>query len=124
MQSAPRGVVTAPADVDPAMLAFVKCHVTSFAKWDVLRVLADRAGFWSSADELAIPLHHPVARVRDTLDELVVEGIIERMIASGQPRFRLAPDEMSSIVVRRLIASASSSQDLRLILVANILNRG
>src|SRR5438874_2453592 len=32
--------LAAPAELDPALLAFVKCHITSFVKWDILRVLA------------------------------------------------------------------------------------
>ena len=30
--------------LDPALLAFVKCHVTSPVKWEVLRVLAGQDG--------------------------------------------------------------------------------
>ncbi len=29
----------AQPDLDPALLAFVKCHIKSFAKWDVLRAI-------------------------------------------------------------------------------------
>jgi len=32
--------------LDPAMLAFVKCHVTSAVKWEVLRILASQDGAW------------------------------------------------------------------------------
>ena len=36
------------AEADPALLAFVKCHITSLAKWEVLRVLAPRPGLRAS----------------------------------------------------------------------------
>ena len=39
--------------LDPAMLAFVKCHVTSAVKWEVLRILASQDGAWVRSDELA-----------------------------------------------------------------------
>jgi hypothetical protein len=42
-----------PEDPDPAVLAFVKCHITSLAKWEVLRVLAGQNGAWVRGDQLA-----------------------------------------------------------------------
>ena len=29
------------AECDPALLAFIKCHLTSVAHWDLLRVLSE-----------------------------------------------------------------------------------
>ena len=43
--------------LDPALLAFVKCHVTSAVKWEVLRVLASQDGAWVCADQLARRSH-------------------------------------------------------------------
>ena len=39
--------------LDPALLAFVKCHVTSPVKWEVLRVMAGQDGAWTRAEQLA-----------------------------------------------------------------------
>src|SRR5207244_1998272 len=46
--------------LDPALLAFVKCHVTSPVKWEVLRILATWDGAWVCADQLARTSHRPV----------------------------------------------------------------
>src|SRR5690349_3747573 len=33
------------AECDPALLAFIKCHLTSMARWNILRVLGEDPGY-------------------------------------------------------------------------------
>ena len=114
------GVATAPTDFDPALLAFVKCHITSFTKWDVLRVLADRVGFWAELSQLARETHRPAEKIRQALDELSREGIVEQAGPEDEPLYRLAAGEPTTVVVARLIARATRSRELRQIVVAHI----
>jgi len=114
------GVASAPADFDPALLAFVKCHITSFTKWDVLRVLADRVGFWAELSQLARDTHRPAEKIREALDELSREAIVERAGPPEEPIYRLAAGEPTTVVVTRLIARATRSRELRQIVVAHI----
>src|SRR5919206_2294989 len=65
------------SELDPALLAFVKCHITSFVKWDVLRSLSEHIGFWLEPSTLARELNRPAEKVRDAMDELTSEGIVE-----------------------------------------------
>src|SRR5690242_12852763 len=65
------------SELDPALLAFVKCHITSFVKWDVLRALSDHVGFWTEPGVLARELNRPIEKVGEALDELSREGIVE-----------------------------------------------
>jgi predicted exporter len=104
--------------VDPAMLAFVKCHVTSPLKWEVLRVLAQAPddGSWVGLGPLARAVHKSAAQLNATLDGLVSEGIVEGDGSS----YRLPPQEATSVVLRRLIEVATHSQELRAIIVANL----
>jgi len=103
--------------VDPALLAFVKCHVTSALKWEVLRVLAGQDGTWLSAELMARAMHKTSAELSTVLAELNAEGVVEHAEGVG---YRLPPLEPTSVVLRRLIETARHSQELRSIIVANL----
>src|SRR5437764_14769742 len=79
----PRAAPTSGAD--PALLAFVKCHLSSFLRWDVLRTLAAGEGRWLELEALASVLHKPAPAVRHTLEALTVEGIGEERSDSREP---------------------------------------
>jgi hypothetical protein len=104
--------------VDPALLAFVKCHVTSAIKWEALRVLATQDGTFLTVEQLARAVHAKSAGELSTaLQELTNEGVLEQDEAAG---YRLPPLEPTSVVLRRLIQTATHSQELRSIIVANL----
>ncbi len=107
---------------DPALLAFVKCHVTSLAKWEVLRVLASHDGAWMRGEQLARSTHRQVAEVARALADLVADGVVEVEAAStlNEESYRLPVDEPTSVVLRRLIDSATHSQELRAIIAAHL----
>ena len=108
--------------LDPALLAFVKCHVTSPLKWEVLRVLASHEGAWIPADQLARACHRPRAEITQSLAELVADGVVEHIPAAtlDDVSYRLPADEPTSVVLHRLIASATQSQELRAIIAAHL----
>jgi hypothetical protein len=106
--------------LDPALLAFVKCHITSPLKWEALRVLASQEGTWLRTEQLARATHRTHTELHDALAQLVAEGVLEELPA-GQPEdvsYRLPPSEPTSIVLQRLIQEATRSQELRSIIVA------
>ena len=107
-------------DLDPALLAFVKCHVTSTLKWEALRVLASQQGRWLGADELARATHKDLGAVVGAIAELTQEGVVEAL--PGQLLYRLPPDEPTTVVLRRLIEEATHNRELRSI-IANYLLR-
>jgi hypothetical protein len=112
-----------PSEPDPALLAFVKCHITSLAKWEVLRVLASQNGAWVAADQLVRNTHRPLTEVVDALTELTSDGLVEVMAAGTadqQIRYRLPVDEPTSVVLKRLIDAATHSQELRAIIAAQL----
>ena len=109
-------------ELDPALLAFVKCHITSFVKWDVLRSLSEGVGFWTESSALARELHRPIEKVRQALDELSHEGLVERSGTQDEPVYRLRDGEPTTVVVTRLMTRATRSQELRRIVVAHILH--
>ena len=112
-----------PAESDPALLAFVKCHVTSLAKWEVLRVLACANGDWIPSGELVHRTHRPLREVVQALIELISDGLVESLAATtpdDQVRYRLTVDEPTSVVLKRLIDATTHSQELRAIIAAQL----
>jgi len=110
------------SEPDPALLAFVKCHVTSLAKWEVLRVLANHDGAWVRGEQLARSTHRQLTEVARALADLVADGVVESQAGSALDgeSYRLPQDEPTSVVLRRLIDSATHSQELRAIIAAHL----
>lgn len=107
---------------DPALLAFVKCHLTSFLRWDLLRLLSSYDARWTESAELAGILHKPEATLEALLKELQAEGLLEaRLSADGLAAYRMNPEEPSTRVVERLVAAATRSEELRRIIIARVL---
>jgi hypothetical protein len=108
--------------LDPALLAFVKCHVTSPVKWEVLRLLASQDGAWVRADELARTSHRQPCELTAAITDLAADGVVETLPA-GAPAdvsYRLLADEPTSVVLHRLIEAATHSQELRAIIAAHL----
>ena len=108
--------------VDPALLAFVKCHVTSPVKWEALRVLATQDGAWIRADQLARQTHRSSDELSRAIADLASDGVVE-VQAAGAPEdvsYRLAADDPTSVVLHRLIDAATHSQELRAIIAAHL----
>jgi hypothetical protein len=108
--------------LDPALLAFVKCHVTSPVKWEVLRVLASQDGAWMRAEQLARSSHRQSSELTSAVAELAADGVVE-ILTAGAPEvvsYRLPADEPTSVVLHRLIEAATHSQELRAIIAAHM----
>lgn len=111
-----------PVDPDPALLAFVKCHITSPAKWEVLRVLASQNGAPVSGEQLVRGTHRHAREVATALDELVADDLVQAVPGANpeQVSYRLPADEPTSVVLHRLFEAATHSQELRAIIVAHL----
>ena len=108
--------------LDPALLAFVKCHVTSPVKWEVLRVMAGQDGAWTRAEQLVRRYHRQRQEISQSLAELVADGVLEILLSAAPDdvSYRLAADEPTSVVLHRLIDAATHSQQLRAIIAAHM----
>src|SRR5216683_2789807 len=107
---------------DPALLAFVKCHVTSPVKWEVLRTLAYQNGAPVRAEQVARSTHRQLSEVAHALEDLAADGVVQ-VLATTAPEdvsYRLPADEPTSVVLRRLIEVATHSQELRAIIAAHL----
>jgi hypothetical protein len=108
--------------LDPAVLAFVKCHVTSPVKWEVLRLLASQNGAGLRAEQLARRSHRQASELAEALADLAADGVVE-VLQAGAPEdvsYRLPADEPTSVVLHRLIDGATHSKELRAIIAAHL----
>jgi DNA-binding MarR family transcriptional regulator len=107
--------------LDPALLAFLKCHVTSFVRWDVLACLVGNAPRWVELTAIAREIQKPEPSVHLALAELVAEGLVEARPGSfDRVGYRLDPNEPTTRVVERLVQTATRSQELRRLIVARV----
>jgi hypothetical protein len=113
-----------PAERDPALLAFIKCHLTSMSRWNILRVLSEEPGPPWCVDDIARQTHTVVDVARRSLDELTDEGVIERYDGPAGPAYALDGAEPTSRVLARLLTEVGRNQGLRRIIVARMLQRG
>jgi len=111
------------ADVDPAQLAFLKCHITSPLKWEVLRLMAAREGCWVHVDDIAHGTQRGAAEVEHAIAELAHEDVVQAA-PDGAPTYRLSATDPTSVVLRRLIENATHSHELRGIIAAHLLRAG
>jgi hypothetical protein len=111
------------ADLDPALLAFVKCHVTSPSKWGALRWLAEHPGAWVRIADLAQAIHKPRSDVERAMSALTLEGVVEeqRNGHRDDTSYRLPELEPTTVVLRRLIQTSMRSQELRSVIAAHLL---
>jgi hypothetical protein len=61
-------------------------------------------------------VHKTPAELSATLAELLAEGVVEET----EGTYRLPPSEATSVVLRRIIETATHSQELREIIVRNL----
>jgi hypothetical protein len=106
---------------DPALLAFIKCHISSVAKWDVLCVLARHIDRWYTPDEVAHELSMPTPKVSLALSELANDGVLDMDKIGLGMAYRVPADEPSTVVVERLFNAARVDQNLRRIVIARML---
>ena len=107
-------------EADPALLAFIKCHVRSVATWDVLCVLTREVGRWITEEQLKRELVISPARVSAALLDLVRDGVIECHTDALGSVFRIPADEPSTIVIERLFNTTRVDENLRRIVVAHM----
>jgi hypothetical protein len=108
--------------LDPALLAFVKCHVTSPVKWELMRILANQNGEWVDGAQLVRKTHRQPRELSAALAELTADGVFELRAGAGpeETSYRLPDGEPTSIVLHRLLEATTHSLELRAIIAAQL----
>ena len=115
-----RGVL-GRAERDPALLAFIKCHLTSMARWNILRVLSEDPGYQWPPDEVARLAHGSGDATRRSLEALADEGLVERHDGPDGPFYALEGTGPTARLLARLQIEAARNHGLRQIIVARML---
>jgi hypothetical protein len=109
------------AERDPALLAFIKCHLTSMVRWNILRILSEDPGHQWLSDEVARLAHGSGDVTRRSLEALTDEGLVERYDRPDGPSYALEGGEPTARLLARLHIEAARNQRLRQIIVARML---
>ena len=109
------------AERDPALLAFIKCHLTSMDRWNILRVLSEDPGYHWPPDEVAHLAQRAGDATRRSLEELATEGLVARHDGPEGPFYALEGTAPTARLLARLQVEAARNHRLRQIIVARML---
>ena len=110
-------------EMDPDVLTFIREHISSFTRWDVIRFLHENPNTEDSAENLARFVGRAPPVIVDETREMAEEGILEADAATGQTIYRLTSD----VRLRERIADlveAARDRTFRMKLVYHILRAG
>ncbi|MFZ5917878.1 MAG: hypothetical protein ACOYZ7_13135 [Chloroflexota bacterium] len=110
-------------DMDPDVLSFIKQHVRSFVRWDVLRFLYENPGTWDTAENLAVYVGRGPEQVRGEIGQMACEGLLRQDGRGPGPTFGLTENSQTLQLLERLV-SASQDRTFRMKLVYHILRAG
>jgi len=108
-------------ECDPALLAFIKCHLTSMARWNILRVLSEDPDYQWPLGEIARLAYGTGDATRGSLEALADEGLIERQDGPDGPSYALEGTGSTARLLARLHSEAARNHSLRQIIVARML---
>jgi DNA-binding MarR family transcriptional regulator len=110
-------------EMDPSMLSFIRKHITSFTRWDVIRFLYENPNTEDTAESLARFVGRASHVIAGETQQMNEEGILEAGTMGERTVYRLTADEDT----RQLIASlveAARDRTFRMKLVYHILRAG
>lgn len=110
-------------DMEPDVLSFVRKHVRSFTRWDMLRFLYHNQNTWDTAANLARYVGRQVGRVEDEAVKMVKEGLLRRDEQVSAPVYALTQDPKTITLIEQLV-SACRDRTFRMKLVYHILRAG
>ena len=101
------------ADMDPALLDFLRTKVTSFVKWDLVRFFHDNPHTTDTAENIARYAGRDAAQIRTGLAELAASGVLEENRLGDMLVYSLALDPVIRALLDRF-AEASDDRQFRI----------
>lgn len=101
------------ADMDPALLDFLRAKVTSFVKWDLVRFFHDNPHTTDTAENIARYAGRDAAQIRTGLAELAASGVLEENQLGDMLVYSLAMDPVIRDLLDRF-AEASDDRQFRI----------
>jgi hypothetical protein len=110
-------------EMDPRVLAFIKEHISSFTRWDVIRFLHENPNTEDTAENLARFVGRASPVIVGETQEMAEEGILEADTTTGQTIYRLTTDAQLRELIDNLV-EAAHDRTFRMKLVYHILRAG
>ncbi len=110
-------------DMEPGVLSFIKKHVRSFARWDLLKFLYLNQSTWDTAENLARYIGRRAELVETEVAQMAQESLLRRDEQGSQAVYSLTQDTETLTLVEKLV-SAAQDRTFRMKLVYHILRAG
>jgi len=110
-------------DMEPGLLSFIKKHVRSFTRWDLIKFLYHNQSTWDTAENLARYIGRRVERVEAEVVQMAKEGLLRRDEQGPDAVYALTQDPELHTLVEKLVV-ASQDRTFRMKLVYHILRAG
>jgi hypothetical protein len=110
-------------DMEPDLLSFIKKHVNSFTRWDLLKFFYQNPGAWDTAKSLANCIGRRAERVEAEVVQMAQEGLLRRDERGAEAVYTLTQDAETLTLVEQLV-SGSRERTFRMKLVYHILRAG
>jgi len=110
-------------DMEPGVLSFIRKHVRSFPRWDLLKFLYHNQGTQDTVDNLARYVGRQVERVETEVTLMAKEGLLCRDEQGSDFVYALTQDPETLALIGQLV-SAAQDRTFRMKLVYHILRAG
>jgi hypothetical protein len=110
-------------DMEPGVLSFIRRHVRSFPRWDLLKFLYHNQGTRDTVENLARYIGRQVERVEAEVTLMTKEELLCRDEQGSDVVYALTQDPETLALIGQLV-SASQDRTFRMKLVYHILRAG
>lgn len=110
-------------EMDPSVLTFIREHISSFTRWDVIRFLHENPHAEDTAENLARFVGRSPDVIVKEAQEMAEEGILQAETATGRTTYRLTTDAQLRQLIGDLV-EAARDRTFRMKLVYHILRAG
>lgn len=110
-------------EMDPRVLEFIKKHVTTFTRWDMIKFFHENPNTRDTTDNLARYVGRAVELVKREADELVQENVLQSYLQGEHTVYTITQDEDTRRIIGNLVETARE-RTFRMKLVYHILRAG
>lgn len=109
-------------DMDPQFLALLRDHVTSFAKWDILRFFIELNRDAAPLDEIAAAVGREPATLLAEAADLVRSGFLGRRTVEGETHYVITQESRRRAQLEAFL-TATHDREFRLKVIYHLLHR-
>ena len=110
-------------EMDPRVLEFIKQHVTTFTRWDILRFFHENPNTQDTAENLARYVGRAPDVISQEAQEMAEEGIFRSIQQGNHTIYLLTNDPDLRLLISDLV-EAARDRTFRMKLVYHILRAG